>query len=234
MCGRFVSTTPPEAMRQLFRTSNPLPNVPPRYNIAPTQEILVVRRHPTTGERSLDLLHWGLIPHWAKDASGAAQMINARAETLRDRPAFRGALAQRRCLIPADGFYEWRPGSKPKQPFLIRLAQGGLFCFAGLWENWLRPDGQWQRSCAIITTDATPALQALHHRMPVILDPADYDLWLGDRPAESAEREALLRPFPGELLSIVPVSSAVNQVRNDGPELIHPLAETNELPQLAG
>lgn len=231
MCGRFVSTTPAAAMRKIFGTVNPLPDNPARYNIAPTSQVLAVRRNPATGERSLDLLQWGLIPHWAKDVKGAAQMINARAETLREKPAFRGALAQRRCLIPADGFYEWRQGKAPqkapqrppKQPFLITLREGGPFCFAGLWENWRAPGGEWLRSCTIITTTATPALSFLHHRMPVILEPADYALWLGDQAGETAQREALLRPFDGEKLAVTAVSTTVNQVRNEGPDLITPL-----------
>lgn len=225
MCGRFVSTTPPEAMRRLFGTVSPLPNIPARYNVAPTLPVLAVRRNPATGERSLDLLRWGLIPHWAKDSKAAAQMINARAESLSEKPAFRGALAQRRCLIPVDGFYEWRPGTAPKQPFLITLRAGGPFCFAGLWENWRQPDGEWLRSCTIITTSATPALSFLHHRMPVILDPADHELWLGAGVEDAAQRKALLRPYDGGKLAINAVGSAVNQVRNDGPELIIPLVD---------
>jgi putative SOS response-associated peptidase YedK len=212
-------------MRRLFGTVNPLPNIPARYNIAPTLPVLTVRRNPTTGDRSLDLLRWGLIPHWAKDAKGGPQMINARAESLGEKPAFRGALAQRRCLIPADGFYEWQQDKAPKQPFLITLSEGGPFCFAGLWENWRQPDGVWLRSCAIITTRATPALHFLHHRMPVILDPADYGLWLGEETGNIAQREALLRPYDGAKLAITAVGTAVNQVRNEGPELIIPRVE---------
>jgi putative SOS response-associated peptidase YedK len=212
-------------MRRLFGTVNPLPNIPARYNIAPTLPVLTVRRNPTTGDRSLDLLRWGLIPHWAKDAKGAAQMINARAESLGEKPAFRGALAQRRCLIPADGFYEWQQDKTPKQPFLITLREGGPFCFAGLWENWRQPDGEWLRSCTIITTSATPALGFLHHRMPVILDPADYGSWLGEETGNIAHREALLRPYDGAKLAITAVGTAVNQVRNEGPELIIPQVE---------
>jgi putative SOS response-associated peptidase YedK len=217
MCGRFVSLTPPEAMRKLFGTANPLPNVPPRYNIAPTQDVLAVRRNSETGERSLDLLRWGLIPHWAKDAAIGAKMFNARAETLAQKPAFRTALAKRRCLIPADAFYEWKAGTTPKRPYAIRMADASVFCFAGLWENWKRPDGTWQRSCVVITTDANARMAELHHRMPVIVAPADYALWLGEVEGDHAK---LLRPCPDDWLDIYPVGFGVNKVANDDPSLI--------------
>jgi putative SOS response-associated peptidase YedK len=152
-----------------------------------------------------------------KDMAIGAKMFNARAETLKEKPAFRAALAKRRCLIPADAFYEWKAGSTPKQPYAIKLAAGGPFCFAGLWENWKRPDGTWLRSCSIITTGANRAMAALHHRMPVILAPEDYALWLGESDGNS---DALLRPCPDQWLEIYPVDPKVGKVANDDPSLL--------------
>jgi putative SOS response-associated peptidase YedK len=224
MCGRFVSLTPAEALQRLFGSTNPLVNLPARYNIAPTQTVAALRFNPASGERSLDLLRWGLIPHWAKDAAIAGKTFNARAETLADKPAFRAALASRRCLIPADAFYEWKAGSQPKQPFAIRRRDHAPFCFAGLWENWRQPDGQWLRTCTIITTAANAALAPLHHRMPVILDAADYPLWLGEQPGTTEQRQALLRPCPPDWLEVYAVGPAVGKVAIDDPSLLEPLA----------
>ncbi len=220
MCGRYASNTPPDLMRQIFRTSNVLPNIPARYNIAPTQDVPVIRRNPESGEHSLDLLRWGLIPHWANDTGIGAMLINARAEGLTERPAFREAFRRRRCLVPATAFYEWRRGTKPKQPFAVRRRDGRPLAFAGLWENWKTPEGQWLRSFTIITVPANELLALLHERMPAILEEADYALWLGDQPAEPEQLLALLRPFPAELLETYPVSPAVNSVRTDDSSLL--------------
>jgi putative SOS response-associated peptidase YedK len=168
------------------------------------------------GARALDLLRWGLVPHWAK-AIPNPPLINARAETIADKPSFRQALLKRRCVIPADAFYEWRAGSQPKQPYAIRSSAGGMLCFAGIWENWRQPNGDWLRSCAIITTAANTAMAALHDRMPAILAPEDIRLWLGDQPADPARVQALLRPCPDDWLEIYPVDPAVNRVGVDQP-----------------
>jgi len=191
MCGRFAVTTPPEAMRQLFGTRNPLPNAPSRTNIAPTDRVLAVRFDATDRHRSLDLLRWGLVPHWAKQIAGPP-LINARAESLAERPAFRQAFEKRRCLIPADAFYEWQADRKPKQPFAIR------------------------------TTTANAALAVLHDRMPVLLEPADWPAWLGETGATADALRPLLRPCPSDALVFYPVSRAVNKVGNEGPELLAP------------
>ncbi len=228
MCGRYASNTPPELMRQAFHTQNALPNLPPRYNIAPTQDIAAVRSNPDGQLRSLDLLRWGLIPSWAKDPAIGARLINARAESVADKPAFRDAFRRRRCLIPADAFYEWKAGSRPRQPYAIRRRDGGMMAFAGLWENWKSPAGIWQRSCTIVTTRANALVAPLHDRMPVILDAVDHTLWLGEEAASPDRLQALLEPCPPDLLEAFPVGPAVNDVKNDHSGLLQPLAS---LPQ---
>jgi putative SOS response-associated peptidase YedK len=186
MCGRYSLTTPSEAMRRLFGFVNPLANLPPRYNIAPTQAVPVVRLASRaqgaggieSGERELVQVRWGLIPFWAKDASIGAKTINARAEGIAGKPAFRAAFKSRRCLIPADGFYEWLRTGTVKQPFCFEVRDGELFAFAGLWERWRNSAGEWIRSCSILTTTRNAVTSQVHDRMPVILDKADYELWL--------------------------------------------------------
>lgn len=223
MCGRYASLTPPEAMRQMFRTTNAVPNFPARWNVAPTQDILVVRFNPETGARSLDVVRWGLIPHWAKDASIGAKLINARAEGLADKPSFRDAYRRRRCLIPADAFYEWKAGTRPKQPYAIRPAGGGLFAFAGLWENWRDPAGEWVRTAVIVTTTANAAVAELHDRMPVVIRPEHWPEWLGEVPASPDDLAALLAPVLADAVEVYPVGAAVSSVRNEGPELLAPV-----------
>jgi putative SOS response-associated peptidase YedK len=202
MCGRYSLTTAPEAMRQLFDLSGPLANLPPRYNIAPTQEAPVVRAAAEGGGRELALLRWGLVPAWSQGPDSRYSMINARAETVAEKPSFRTALKERRCLVPADGFYEWarRPGGK--QPYRIGLAGGAPFAFAGLWEHWRggNGDGDEIQSFTIIVTQANDTLAAIHERMPVIVAPADYGLWLEGGPKATEEARALLRPYPGEAM----------------------------------
>lgn len=222
MCGRFVQSSPLETLEALFQVSCQLAGFGPHYNLAPTQAVLAVRRNPASGQRSLDALRWGLIPHWAKDASVGAKLFNARADGLADKPSFRDAFAKRRCLIPADAFYEWALGGKPRQPFAIRRPDGQPFAFAGLWENWKGPDGEWVRTVTIITTEANGLLAGLHHRMPAILHPADYAKWLGDEPASPQELLALLRPCPEDWLEIFAIGPAVNRAAADGPELLLP------------
>lgn len=213
MCGRFTLTTPAELVAEAFGLSE-VPPLAPRYNIAPTQDVAVVR--PDDTGRRLDLLRWGLI---VAGAAGGAPLINARAESLASRPAFREAFARRRCLIPADGFYEWRRIGRAREPFHIRRADAAPIAFAGLWAlgSATEPRG----SCVIVTTDANDTVKKVHDRMPVILDPADYALWLD--PAESrAERLGpLLRPA-GDMLVAVSVGPTVNDARHEGPACLMP------------
>ncbi len=223
MCGRYSLTSPVEAMGQLFLFEE-RPNLQPRYNIAPTQEAPVVGQRPD-GKRGLAMLRWGLVPGWAKDLSIGARMINARAETVAEKPAFRAAFRRRRCLVAADGFYEWKKAAdSPKRPYRAALADGGPFGFAGLWETWRGPEGP-VKSFTIITTDANPLLAEIHDRMPVILDPADHARWL-DPAAAARDLLALLKPYPAEKMTAYPVDRRVGKVQNDDPGLIEPLTST--------
>jgi len=219
MCGRFLLHAPVEVLQRAFGFEE-RPNLQPRYNVAPTQTVPIVRRKGDDG-RELAPVRWGLIPSWAKDASIGGRLINARAETVAEKPAFRGAFRRRRALVPADGFYEWRKreGDRPKQPLLIRRRDGQPFALAGLWEHWRGPEGEVQ-TCTIVTTAANAVLAPIHDRMPVILDPAAYDRWLD--PARPGAEE-LLRPCPDEWLEAFPVGTRVNNVRNDAAELIAPM-----------
>jgi len=223
MCGRFILTTPIEALAEIFGFSE-RPNLAPRHNIAPTQLVAAVRSGED-GVRHLAVLRWGLVPFWAKDTSIGARMINARGESVAEKPAFRAAFRHRRCLIPADGFYEWKKAPDGgKQPFLIRRPSGGAFAFAGLWESWEDQDsGELLESCSIITTEANATLEPIHHRMPVILDEAGRAEWLAPGSERGRELQALLKPAADDLLEAFPVSRAVNKVANDGPELLEPV-----------
>jgi len=223
MCGRYRLARDPREVAEFFDTVNVFPNTPPRWNIAPMQDALVVRRHPETGARHLDALRWGLVPHWAKDLSVGVRMINARAETVAERRGFRDAFARgRRCLVPADGFYEWRAGDAPrapKQPFTVALRDGSPMALAGLWEGWRGPDGEVVRTFTVITTDANEKLRALHDRMPVILPRDAFPAWLGEEPAEPDDLLALLRPYPSSELAAWPVPRRVGRVAEDDPRL---------------
>jgi putative SOS response-associated peptidase YedK len=212
MCGRYFLQRDPTGLKGYFDTAdtNALPNFAPNWNMAPTQDGVVVRRNPETGQRQIDLLRWGLVPRWAKDSKDGARLINARSDGVATKPAFCDAFAKRRCLVPADGFYEWlspkeaeaRMKSRdPKQPFAVALASGEPMSFAGLWEGWKDPEGNWLRTYSIITTEANPKQEPLHHRMPVILPREAWGAWLGEEPAEPEALQALLRPCPPEWLS---------------------------------
>lgn len=234
MCGRYQLYKSSRELGDLFKTVNPLPNVPPSWNVAPTNDAPVVRRHPESGARHLDMLRWGLVPRWAKDSSGAARMINARSESVATTAAYRDAFARRRCLVPADGFYEWRAGEgpkAPKQPYAIALRDRGTLAFAGLWEGWRSPEGEVLRSFTILTTAANEPLRVLHERMPVILPPEFWPLWLGEEPAEPEALLALLRPLPAEALTVWPVSRRVGNVRENDAAL---LERDPSVPPLAG
>jgi putative SOS response-associated peptidase YedK len=223
MCGRYRQARDPREVAEFFETVNPFPNTPPRWNIAPTQDALVVRRHPETGARHLEALRWGLVPHWAKDPSIGARMINARAETVAEWPGFRDAFARgRRCLVPADGFYEWRKGDgpkAPKQPYTVALRDGSPMALAGLWEGWRGPGGEVVRTFTVITTDANEKLRALHDRMPVVLPRDTWPASLGETPAEAADLLALLRPYPSSELAAWPVPRRLGRVAEDDPGL---------------
>ena len=219
MCGRYASFLPAEALRALFQTVNATPNWEPTWNMAPTRDAPVVRLHPETRARHLDLLRWGLVPHWAKDPKSVRQPINARAETVATTPMFRDALARRRCLVPADVFYEWQTTEAGKQPFAIARADGQPMVFAGLWEGWRGADGTVLRSFTIVTTNANTMLRPLHERMPAILEPADWPAWLGEADDNPT---GLLRPSAAEF-RFWRIGTAVNNVRNDSAALLDPV-----------
>ncbi len=222
MCGRYSLTAPPEAVGRLFELAGPMPNLEPRYNIAPTQAAPVVGLKPDGETRGLAMLRWGLVPSWSDGPDSRLSMINARAETVRTKPAFRAAFKARRCLVPADGFYEWQAQGKgrPKQPHRIVRRDGAPFAFAGLWERWQPKDGEPILSFTIIVTDANELLKPIHERMPVILEPGDHEAWLGAAPEEA---EALLRPLAADRLEAYPVSPRVNSPKNDDPACIEAL-----------
>jgi putative SOS response-associated peptidase YedK len=221
MCGRFVLKALPEEVQALFGYLDGEP-FPPRYNIAPTQPIAIVRQEH--GARRLALVRWGLVPAWVEDPREFSLIVNARAEGIVDRPAYKYAMRYRRCLVPASGFYEWRKGrgtrQGPRQAYWVRPKADGLVAFAGLWETWTDRDGGEIDSACIVTTAANDVVAPIHDRMPVIIDPADFETWLSGDPDEAM---ALLRPAPEPLLEAIPVSDRVNKADNDDPGLIAPV-----------
>ena len=222
MCGRYSLISPVESVVRLFGLDC-RPNLPPRYNIAPNQEVPVVRDRG--GGRTLDYMRWGLVPPWAKDAAIGQRMINARAETVMEKPSFRNAFRLRRCLIPADGFYEWQVRAKgPKQPYRICREDGAPFAFAGLWETWGDGGEDELFTCTIITTEANRTLGEIHQRMPVILGERNFSAWLDTTCDDSKALHMMLTPAIEELLVFYPVSMLVNNVRNDGTDCIAPLS----------
>jgi putative SOS response-associated peptidase YedK len=224
MCGRYFLKATEAELRALFGFIE-RPNLAARYNIAPTQEAPVVRqRRAPEGERTIQQLRWGLIPAWAEDAKAGPPLINARAETLLEKPAFSAAFRRRRCLVPADGYYQWREGDKSKQPYLVARRDGAPFAFAGIWERWgPRQDPVAATdSFTIITTEANEFLAPFHHRMPVVLSPESYARWL-DPDADATQLIDLLAPAPNEVLQWAPLDRAVNAARAEGAELIAPV-----------
>lgn len=225
MCGRYTTTHPLDEILRYFLISNVRPEVEegyrPSFNVAPSQPVLVIGLRQ--GERAAAMHRWGLIPRWAKDASIGAKMINARAETVAERPAYRTPFRQRRCLIPADSLFEWQRNGKTKQPFRFMMRDESMFAFAGLWDEWRAPDNSVIRSCTIVTTEPNKLIEPVHNRMPVILHPADYDEWLDPR-TEQERLLAMLAPYPADEMKCYPVSTRVNSPANNDEELIQPIA----------
>jgi putative SOS response-associated peptidase YedK len=221
MCGRFTLTVDPADLQKSIPQFSFPPEGKPRFNIAPTQPVLAL---PNDGKSQADYFIWGLIPSWAKDPSIGARLINARAETLAEKPSFRGGFKYKRCLIFADGFYEWKsqPGTKVKVPHFIHLKSGLPFAFAGLWDEWHAPDGSLVKSCTIITTEPNELMATLHNRMPVILPSATFPQWLDPVPQKPEALQNLLVPYPSSEMTAHPVSTLVNSPANDRSELIMP------------
>lgn len=222
MCGRFYLDVPKDEFLAHYELVD-APILPPRrYNIAPSQDILAVRAIEG-GERNVSLLHWGLIPSWSKDEKSHFSMINARAETVASKPAFRAAFKRRRCLIPASGFYEWQPQDHYKQPYAISMKDNALFSLAGLWEHWESPEGKLIESCSIIVTNANAVLAPIHDRMPVILAPEDYETWLDPENHDTDSLGELLTPYPASNMKVYPVSRRMNDPSHDEPDCIEPV-----------
>jgi putative SOS response-associated peptidase YedK len=221
MCGRFTLTVNPAEVQETFSPYAFPQQFAPRFNIAPTQPVLAI---PNDDQNTADFFVWGLIPMWAKDPTIGSRMINARGETLEEKPAFRGSLKYKRCLILADGFYEWKgaEGKKVKTPFFIHMKNRKPFAFAGLWDSWNSPDGSLVKSCTIITTEPNELTGIIHNRMPVILHPRDYAKWLDPSPQTPDHLKPLIKPFPADLMDAYPVSTLVNTPANDIPELVVP------------
>ena len=221
MCGRFTLTVNPAEVQETFSSYTFPQKFAPRFNIAPTQPVLAI---PNDDQNTADFFVWGLIPMWAKDPSIGNRMINARGETLEEKPAFRGSLKYKRCLILADGFYEWKgaEGKKVKTPYFIHMKDRKPFAFAGLWDSWNSPDGSLVKSCTIITTEPNELTELIHNRMAVILHPRDYAKWLDPSPQTPDRLKPLIKPFPADLMDAYPVSTLVNTPANDIPELVVP------------
>ena len=222
MCGRFTLTVDPAELQEQFENYNFPPKYAPRFNVAPTQPVLAI---PNDGENTADFFVWGLIPMWAKDPGIGSRLINARGETLAEKPAFRGSLKYKRCLILADGFYEWKSAEarKSKTPYFIHMKDHKPFAFAGLWDSWNSPDGSLVKSCTIITTEPNELVSIIHNRMPVILHPRDYAKWLDTSPQTPDQLKPLIKPFPTEEMTAYPVSTLVNKTENDTAQLVVPI-----------
>jgi len=226
MCGRVRLSTDVSEIKLVFSIppERPAPNLPPSWNVAPTDPLPIVRRDAKAGQRSLDVMRWGLVPYWAKDIKVGFANINAKAEGIETKPAFREAFQRRRCLVPVDNFYEWQKTPSGKQPYAIALADRGLMALAGLWETWRSPAGERVSSFAIITTTPNELCARLHNRMPVVLKPEAWPVWLGEERADEPQLKALLTPYPSDEMICWPVSARVGNVKNNDASLIEPLA----------
>ena len=222
MCGRFALTISPAVLVKIFQLVD-TPSIEPHYNIAPSQSIAAVLNGPTGSQRICQKLRWGLIPSWAKDTSIGARLINARSETVTQKPAFKQAFEKYRCLIPADGFYEWQKLPGNKQPFFFRLRDGSPMAFAGLWQSWSGPQGDCIESCTILTTNCNELVRPVHNRMPVIVKPKNYPVWLDNTAYHPKTLQDMLVPYRAEEMTALAVSSFVNNPQNDGPQCVKPL-----------
>lgn len=223
MCSRYSMTSPPEAVRRLFKYAE-TPTFPPRFNIAPTQPVAIVRIDHD-GARAFALVRWGLIPSWAKDPASFSTLINARSETAAEKPSFRASLRHRRCLVPADAFYEWTGEKGARQPHLIRRRDGDMLAFAGIWESWLGSDGSEFESMAILTAPANEQMKPIHDRMPLILEPSHFETWLDCRSGSSEPVRASLEARTAPELEIFPVSQELNNPRNERPSVQDPVEQ---------
>jgi len=230
MCGRVIQSSSPlrlAIVEGLDASDSRMKNIRPRYNAAPSQELLVIRENLKTGKRSLDLLKWGLIPHWCADPRGGRRPINAKAESISKLPTFREAYARRRCILPVDGFFEWRAikGARAKRPYAIAMKDGSPFGLAGLWENWRNPNtGDWERTFAIITVPSNSLVEQIHDRMPAVLKPTTYARWLGSEPDPCD----LLITYPSEPMTMWPISTRVNAPEHDDPSLLDRTVDQND------
>ncbi len=231
MCGRYRQSRKKQLAEEYFDSVSD-EDWGPRYNIAPTQPVAVIRQNPSEPRRELSLVRWGLVPSWSKDLSGAARMINARSETAATIPAFRDPFKYRRCLIPADGFYEWQRKDKVKQPYCFEVNDGELFAFAGLWDRWKNPNGQWIKTCSILTTTPNAVTSPVHDRMPVILKRADYDLWLDPGMTRVEAVGDLLKPYDAGTMRLYSVGNRVNNVANDDEDCSLPVKLVHTQPPL--
>ncbi len=223
MCGRFKLSHRKQIIEEYFDAADWQDDWNPRYNIAPTQPVPVIRQHPKEPIRQISTMRWGLIPHWSNDASSAASTINARSETAATKPAFRDPLKFRRCLIPSDGFYDWMRNGTSKQPYCFEVNDGELFPFAGLWDGWKNPEGQWVKTCSILTTSPNAVTSAVHDRMPVILPKDHYYAWLDPGMTDVQVVSEFLKPFDPSLMRCYPVSTRINRVENDDVECSRPV-----------
>ncbi len=230
MCGRFTLKQPAKAIASVLAIASPndqtfdvekLSELASQYNIAPTQMVATVLHNTESNKREFQMLRWGLIPSWAKDIGMGAKLINARAETVAEKPAFRSAFKRRRCLVVADGFYEWQRIDGKKQPFYFRMQDGQPFSFAGLWEQWQSPEKEQITSCTILTTEANELLQPIHDRMPVVLDTKYYDLWLDPQVQKPEALQQVLHPYPASAMTAYPVSTLVNNPKHNNPDCIN-------------
>jgi len=223
MCGRFTLHIPPELLAEIFGLTS-TPFYPASYNVAPSQQVPVIRGMADNGQRELALLRWGLVPSWARDPSIGSRMINARAETIQEKPAFRHAIRYRRCIVPASGFFEWQVEGGQKQPLYLRIRESSIMGLAGIWEEWKTPEAALLETFAILTTTSNRLIEPIHDRMPVILHPREYDLWLDREVTDPEKLKRLYHPYLSELLEICRVSDLVNSPRNNSPACIEPVA----------